>query len=152
VPDIETLRIYRIADFGHTMLSIWRLGAAEFWGLEKGWHNNEPFKSCIPAGEYRLEPHYGQTYKDTFAFVSEELGVSHVQTPGMQRYACVIHRARNATALSGCFACGFSMRLDYGYPTLQDSAQAVAHVLSALRWEGEKRAVIEDRLGGWVDA
>lgn len=151
MPDPETLLIYRVADFGHTMLSVTKLGAVEFVGIECGWHDNEPFRSCIPEGHYRLEPHGGERYKDTLAFVNEGLGVAHLQTDSCARYACVIHKTRNATALTGCVAFGMSMRLDYSYPTLVDSALAVAHVLSALRWPGMRRAIIENRLGGWTD-
>jgi len=151
MPESGQLRIYRIADFGHTMLSISKIGAAEFMGIECGWHDNVPFQSCIPAGEYLLIPHEGPKFRDTFAFVNENLGVSHEHKSDIQRYACVIHHARTARGLTGCLACGASVRMDYGYPVLVESASSVAHVLSVLRWPGNRTAIIEDRLGGWTD-
>ena len=146
----ETLRIYRFADFGEEgVLSRWKLGKWECWGLECPWMDNAPFKSCIPAGSYRLEPHDGDKYKHTLAFVSDSLGVAHWPTEGVPRYACVIHRARNASHLTGCLAPGMSIGLEHGEPVLGASAVATQHVLTALRWPGMKRAIIQECWGGY---
>jgi hypothetical protein len=146
----ETLSIVRFVDFGEDggMLSRWRLGTWECWGMECPWQNNEPFKSCIPTGNYRLEPHDGDKYKETLAFVSEGLGVSHWPDPEYPRYACVIHRARNHRNLTGCLAPGMAIGLEHGLPVLGASAVATQHVLTALRWPGIKRAVITEWMGG----
>jgi len=146
----ETLRIYRFADFGDDgMLSRWKLGSWECWGLECPWRDNEPFKSCIPCGSYRLEPHDGDKYKHTLAFVSDSLGVSHWASDDHSRYACVIHHARNAGHLTGCLAPGMALGLEHGVPVLGASAVATQHVLSALRGPTIKRALIQECMGGY---
>lgn len=72
------------------------------WVMEREWFLNRRGESCVPRGEYVLEPHNGTKYKNTYAVVGE--GVGHTPEDGKARYACVFHAAVFPTQLQGCFA------------------------------------------------
>lgn len=74
--------------------------------MERQWLNNTPFKSCIPAGTYRLEPHDSSKHPDCWALVNEDLGVYHYSDPNASRYAILIHIANKPSQLAGCIAPG----------------------------------------------
>lgn len=145
--DEITLHIYRLADFGERggTLSRWELNGWHCWGMEAPWKDNQRFESCIPSGLYRLEDHGGDKYRDTFALVSEDLGVSHWPCDTAARYACVLHRARSHHHLSGCLAPAMGIAMDEGLPILTGSAVALQHILSTLKWSSTKLAVIHER-------
>ena len=81
--------------------SILAYGEVRCWVMEREWQFNRP-GTGVPKDEYRLERHNGTKYKDTWALIGD--GVSHMQTPGIPRYACVIHAASYPSNLKGCLA------------------------------------------------
>lgn len=78
----------------------------ECWTIEKPWVNNEPFKSCIPEGEYTLVPHKSEKYAKTYALVNQDLGITHQQEPSSKRYACLFHTANYPDDVEGCIGPG----------------------------------------------
>jgi len=77
------------------------------FGIEQDWLNNLPFKSCIPAGKYRLLPYNSPKYGSCFVFVNEDLKVHMHQTSDKtDRFACLIHAANYSRQLEGCLAPG----------------------------------------------
>ena len=79
-------------------------GDLDLLSCERSWRNNEPGKSCVPAGFYYLEPHNGTKYQGTFALIGAD--VSHSKEPGVARYACVLHWAKAGLYLEGCVSIG----------------------------------------------
>lgn len=79
------------------------------FSIEQPWRNNEPFRSCVPAGIYDLVPFLSKTKypHETYALVNEELGVYlNDQCDGVSRYACLLHSANLAAELQGCIGFG----------------------------------------------
>jgi len=75
--------------------------------VEQVWKNNQPFKSCIPEGEYTLVRYASNKYGKTFALVAPYLNVyAYEATDCNARYACLIHAANYAGQLQGCIAPG----------------------------------------------
>lgn len=83
-------------------------GLGVYTSMERIWNDNVPGESAVPPGFYTLEPHDGTKYKSTFAIVGET--VSHAQTPGIQRYACVLHWEDDGIQLQGCLSIGNAMQ------------------------------------------
>lgn len=87
-----------------------------FQTIEPPWRDNKPFKSCIPAGDYLLEPHNGGKYAGTYAMINEAMGVYHLpqdRKDNTDRYACVFHAANWASQLEGCCALGIGKAEGY---------------------------------------
>ena len=74
----------------------------ELYTVERGWRNNEPFVSCIPAGTYGI-------HKGDFRGKYPDLELDVGAVPG--RSAIEIHRANLATSLQGCIAPGLRLGL-----------------------------------------
>ncbi len=98
------LLIYRNESTEHGTLSKVVLNGTSLHGLEQPWRENLPFKSCIPSGEYLLEPHNSSRFGQTWAFVGGS--VSHYHTEHCLRYACLIDVANYAREVKGCLAIG----------------------------------------------
>jgi hypothetical protein len=81
--------------------SILSFGDTRCWVMERAYEFNAPSTGVI-KDEYTLERHSGTKYKNTFALVGD--GVSHLKTPGIPRYACVIHAAVYPEDLKGCLS------------------------------------------------
>lgn len=82
-------------------------------------------RSCVPSGEYRLEPHSGDIV-GVWALVNHELGIYHWpwEVPAgkkpTSRVAILIHSANWAHELQGCIAPGKERKRDgrgYWYVT-----------------------------------
>ena len=80
------------------------IGDLELWTVERPWKDNEPSVSCIPEGEYTLEPHSSSKFPDTWALVGET--VSHYPEPGKTRSAILIHVGNTMQDVIGCIAPG----------------------------------------------
>ncbi len=119
-------------------------GLEPFACIEPHWRGNEPFDSCIPAGDYDLVWHGSPKYPISYALVGGT--VSHRQDSRFQRYACLWHKANWAEQLSGCTAPGMyhthmaSSRLGHRSPRL------------AVAYSGKAMRLIHARIGkaeGW---
>lgn len=78
-----------------------------FYTVEKPWKNNEPFNSCVPAGDYKLIPH-GEYGKDgnVLCLVNEDMHITHHKESDSKRYACLIHTANYERDVVGCIGLG----------------------------------------------
>jgi len=110
------------------------VGDTEFHTIEKPWIKHsapggKPFESCIPDGDYRLEP-FERTNGDTvYCMVSEELNVwfDEDDRPNLSgRYACLIHSGNWAKDVVGCVALGLGKTVDdAGNPMVTSSKTAM---------------------------
>jgi hypothetical protein len=109
--------------------------------LERPWLKHDtyragtPFKSCIPAGDYGLEPFQSGKFGNTYALENADLGVfSHkgqCERPG-DRYGILIHVANWVNELQGCIAPG-QRRSPQDKPNmLHNSRIAMADLLDEL--------------------
>ena len=96
--------------------------------LERPWLDNEPFFSCVPTGEYTLEPHDYKGRLPVVALVNEELGVTHWDEPGSSRSTILIHPANQVNELAGCIACG----TDKGIDEIMNSRDSISLVMSTI--------------------
>ena len=74
--------------------------------IERPWIDNRPHISCIPTGEYYIEPTESPKYGDVWAIVGGS--VSRHKTDYSARFACLFHPANYASQLEGCIAVGRS--------------------------------------------
>lgn len=102
--------------------------------LENRWLENQPFVSCVPAGEYELEPHHGSKYPDTWAAVGET--VSHWAEEGKLRSVCVFHVGNWARDTQGCFLVGMERAIDRD-DMISNSAEAMETLRLCLMSEDE---------------
>lgn len=80
-----------------------------FYTVEKEWLNNQPYISCIPAGDYRLENHDSAGHPQTYAMVNHDLGVYHYEDSDSTRFACLIHVANYPHEVVGCIGPGLTL-------------------------------------------
>ena len=71
-----------------------------FHTVEKPWLDNEPFKSCIPSGDYIAKPYHSKKFSH-YPDVWELFG-DH------RREKILIHVANKPSELQGCIAPGLS--------------------------------------------
>ncbi len=83
------------------------VGDLTLYCVEQPWRNNEPGRSCIPEGDYILEPHRSQKYPHTWAMVGET--VSHYPEAGKPRSACLLHVGNTMEDVTGCIAPGIAL-------------------------------------------
>ena len=81
-------------------------GEFQCYTIEPPWLDNKPFVSCIPVGEYQLEPYYSQKYGDVVAMVGEGVVANKHDAKEGDRYGCLVHSANWASQLQGCVAPG----------------------------------------------
>jgi len=69
-----------------------------FHTIERPWLDNKPFESCIPEGEYIVEPYSSEKYPDVYEIKD---------VPG--RTKILIHVANYAKDVQGCIGLGLSL-------------------------------------------
>lgn len=72
-------------------------GGDSVWTIERPWLQNKPWESCIPDGEYALNPYSSSKYPNVWQ-VADVPGRTHI----------LIHAANYADQLAGCIAPGTS--------------------------------------------
>jgi hypothetical protein len=75
--------------------------------IERPWLNNEKSVSCIPEGEYILEPYESAKHPDCFYLGNNNLGVGFLETH--QRTYILIHVGNFVNDIQGCIAPGLSL-------------------------------------------
>lgn len=122
--------------------------------LEDEWAGNKPFKSCIPAGEYRLVPHQSDKYGRIWAMVNPDLDVYHQPADipkeklGKARFACLfVHSGNTDDDVEGCVCVGLTRGMAHNVksnrpePHVFQSREAVKKVVAALSWVEHKLTI-----------
>ena len=108
-----TIEIFRDNASRKGTHGVLNLGGKTFHTLEPPWLNNEPFKSCVPPGEYVLLPHLSSRYGSVFIMVSPGENVFQFQDspgrPDSGRYACLfVHKGNEVENFVGCIGASHS--------------------------------------------
>ena len=98
------LLLTRYESYEDGTFGILKFNGFELHTVEKSWLNNEPFKSCIPPGEYTLTPFTRSNGDHVLALSGGTVSIE--QDPRFKRYAVLIHPANYATEVVGCVAPG----------------------------------------------
>jgi Family of unknown function (DUF5675) len=72
--------------------------------VECPWLNNEPGKSCLPAGDYIVEAHVSPSKGQCLIITAPTLGVTK-SGPSLRTH-CLFHTANRSSELQGCIAPG----------------------------------------------
>lgn len=111
--------------------------------IEKPWKDNQPMVSCIPEGEYNLNPVASPKFGDTYCLENKSLNVSLCGCT--KRTHILIHKANMESELLGCIApvssfgvlngkaewCGFSS--GKAYNKLMDTLDGKYHTITITR-------------------
>ncbi len=120
----------------HTLGRLTIEGASgTFFTIEQPWANNRPFHSCVPPGQYTLEPHDTPKHPQVWALVNPALLIFHElppNPPAGARSACLIHSANWAFELEGCIAPGLGTTLSPRGPMVTSSVEALARLRGLL--------------------
>jgi hypothetical protein len=135
-------RDYRDANLTLGTLAI---GANKWQTLERPWVPDatstyacgDKGVSCVPVGDYRLEPHNSEAHPKVWALVNPKLGVFHWDAdvpPGCNgaRTAVLIHAANWVEELRGCIAVGKSRLKTNGRWMVVRSRDALNEVRNVL--------------------
>lgn len=123
---MTTLRLERVAAIGDRCI-LGRLSTTDedrrrvATTLELPWRDNEPFRSCIPAGIYDVSPRTSERFKRHFQF-------NDVQTH--PRYAILIHAGNRAKDTEGCILVGDSYFMLSNEPAVRSSRRALNDLLN----------------------
>jgi hypothetical protein len=141
---IEAVRIGE-ADGDEGLFGVLDLGEhGRVFTIERPWADNEPCVSCIPEGEYRLEPHSSPNHQATWALVGGT--VSHYPADGYRRTAILFDQANWASELQGCIALGTHLGFLSGRLAVMDSAGAMHRLRRKMKIEPDHRLVIRRRI------
>ena len=99
--------------------------------VELPWLGNAPTISCVPSGEYRLEPHESTHYENAWALVGGS--VAHYPERGAIRSACLFHAANWARQLQGCIAPGSTISHVQGELGVTSSGASLKRLDAILR-------------------
>ena len=90
-------------------LGVLDVGVLRLWTLEDVMHNGGlGVDSCVPPGEYMLEPHSTEAHPGTWALVGRE--VSHYPA-GRARSTILIHTGNTSADTLGCILVGMGAEL-----------------------------------------
>lgn len=111
--------------------------------------------SCVPLGEYRLEPHNSEAWPHVWALVNHALDVYHWpwEVPQAKRVfartVCLIHPANWAHELRGCIGPGKKRGVENGRWRTYDSRSALNEIRSILGSSLDSRVhVVDGRQNG----
>lgn len=123
---------------------------------EQKWLDNQPFVSCIPAGDYDAIPWDSAKYGPVIALVNHALRVfaNDADAPRdgkSHRYSCLIHAANWPRQLQGCVAPGravqfFHAKDEDGGPLgwgVTESRRTLERLRS--RWKDRKNITVSIR-------
>lgn len=108
------------------------IGDKIFYTVEQDWENNQPYKSCIPNGEYYLFPHTSPRFGECYIMENTSLGVTKNNTSTSKRFGCLIHSANYASQLQGCIAPGLQYGFFNGALGVSSSRKAMGQIAELL--------------------
>lgn len=100
---LERFAYTPMGTFGRLNINGW-----ECYTVERPWHNNQPFISCIPEGIYTLQKTVTPSHGNTFILHNSDLDV-HKYKQDSGRYAILIHSGNTMDDIEGCIAPGESL-------------------------------------------
>lgn len=100
-----TLFLKRFCSTDYGTFGVLTFADKSLYTVEKPWQNNTPEISCVPSGEYVLEPHESGKYGQVLCLVNNK-GVTHFKQPESKRFACLIHIANYERDVTGCIGLG----------------------------------------------
>ena len=81
--------------------------ALELHSLENPWRNNAPFASCIPEGEYEMEPYDSTRHPNTWRIFGDTVGRDiDALSETVARFGILVHIGNKPTDTSGCVLVG----------------------------------------------
>lgn len=95
-------------------------GGRQVYTIERPWLLNKPFESCIPEGDYALNPYSSKKYPHVWQ-IADVPGRTHI----------LFHAANYAYQLAGCIAPGTAFRISA--PSEDREASAVWSSAKACR-------------------
>jgi hypothetical protein len=98
--------------------------------VERPWENNEPMRSCIPEGDYKLVWYNSPRFGRTVAVVGNS--VSLFPDPKYKRSAILIHSGNTMDDVLGCISPGEALGFVSGKWAVIGSKSATQKVLSLL--------------------
>jgi hypothetical protein len=107
------MQLIRYAFFEDRVLGLLINGEESYYTIEKPWRHNEPFKSCIPEGDYTLERVNSPRFGEDVWQVAEVPGRTHI----------LIHVANYSADVVGCIGLGRGVFADFG--GVSNSRQAI---------------------------
>lgn len=143
-----TPTIIRIAYLPEVTLGRFLSGATKLWTLEEPWRPDPDgpggqrregalLESCIPDGDYRLEPHNGTVWQKTWRFENPALGVYgfDAQIPAGAKFGrstCLMHSGVDVRSILGCVLVGLAIANEGGRYVVKESVTALAQLRAAL--------------------
>jgi len=114
-----------------------RLNLIERPWIEGTYPGGKPFESCIPSGQYEIEPFERPNGDNVIRLVNEGLGVYRDQVdlpgPGQGRYLILWHKGNWAKDVVGCGAPGTGLAWDEaGNPMVTSSKSAMNQLMLEL--------------------
>ena len=107
--------------------------------------------SCVPSGEYRLEPHTTEAHPRVWALVNVGLEIYHWDWDvpqarrGLARTVCLIHVANWASELRGCIAIGkVRVKDQNGRWMVERSRDAINELRSVIGTSVDLRLVVSE--------
>ena len=72
--------------------------------VERPWLMNQSNISCIPEGDYTIEPYDSPTHGECYIIYNESLGVTKFKNDKGLRWGILVHTANLVSQLAGCIA------------------------------------------------
>lgn len=119
---------YGLPDVG--TFGVLTFGEFQCYTVERMWLNNEPSVSCIPAGNYFLEPYNSPKFGYTVIIYGGT--VSKVPDFNYARSGILIHPANTSSDLKGCIGLGDRMGFVNGKTAVLNSRKTVAEFLKLI--------------------
>lgn len=115
----------------------------KFYTVERPWLNNEREKSCIPAGEYRLEKHVRQNGNLVVALVNEEIGIYHYPNEKAKRDLILLHPANTMDDVIGCIGIGEGLGFIKNKWAITKSRKSTEYIMRLLYKENYNKLTIK---------
>lgn len=109
-----------------------------------------PIYTCLPEGDYVLEPHNSVAHPDTWALVNPVLKVYHYAFDGMPEGAwtvCLLHPASLESQLEGCIAQGKALAFINGTLGVTGSVDTYGLLHDYIKQSGDLNLRIENATG-----
>ena len=135
------LHLVRFGYLPSATLGILTVGVHKICTLERPWIPNPhgagglPRESCVPDGDYVLEPFDGSRFQNVYRLANPLLGVYTATRPAGQtwgRTAILIHVGNTIDDVIGCIAVGTAHSVNGGRNVVLRSGEAMNRIRQAL--------------------